>query len=244
MRKSPVELALVVTGCAWSTYAHRLLHDAVRCGLTELAISGPATGAAMAALRRAILEVQRPLRPFWVFAGFGGQIGADGTAHHHQTSVDPELASGDLLITQVGAVIGGYHCELERTMIVGPPSTEARDLFRAGEDMQAFAIDLIRPGTTCAEVNAAVRSRFEREKLQALWRHHTGHSIGIGAHEAPFLDIGDNTVLEPGMIVTVEPGLYRDGVGGFRHSDCVLVTGEGHQVLTDYPRDLSSLSGL
>jgi Xaa-Pro aminopeptidase len=198
----------------------------------------------VAALRKAMIETRHPPRPFRIFAGFGGQIGAVGTAHHHQDMVDPVLASGDLVITQVGAVIGGYHSELERTMIVGIPSAEARDLFRVGEEMHARAIDLIKPGAVCAEIDATLRARFEQLGLKALWRHHTGHSIGICPHEAPFLDVGDATVLEPGMIVTVEPGLYQEGIGGFRHSDCVLVTERGHQVLTQYPRDLLSLSGL
>ena len=73
------------------------------------------------------------------------------------------------------------------------------------------------------------------------WRHHTGHGLGIGIHEAPFLDIGDETVLEAGMVLSVEPGIFIPGFAGFRHSDTVLVTEQGMEILTYYPRDLESL---
>ena len=72
-------------------------------------------------------------------------------------------------------------------------------------------------------------------------RHHVGHSIGLEGHEAPFLDRGDPAVLEPGMVFTVEPGIYLPGVGGFRHSDTVLITKDGNESLTPYPRDLQDL---
>ncbi|MDZ4768511.1 MAG: M24 family metallopeptidase [Chloroflexota bacterium] len=75
----------------------------------------------------------------------------------------------------------------------------------------------------------------------AYWKHHVGHAIGLRYHEAPFLDIGDSTVIQPGMIFTIEPGLYVPEMGGFRHSDTVLVTETGTELLTDYPRDRDSL---
>jgi Xaa-Pro aminopeptidase len=74
------------------------------------------------------------------------------------------------------------------------------------------------------------------------WKHHTGHGIGLRYHEGPFLDIGDATVLQPGMVLTVEPGLYAPNLGGFRHSDTVLITEDGLEILTYYPRDLESLT--
>ena len=78
--------------------------------------------------------------------------------------------------------------------------------------------------------------------IRDLWRQHTGHGIGLRNHEAPFLDVGDHTPLQPGMVFTIEPGVYKEGLGGFRHSDTVLVTGTGIEILTDYPHDLASLT--
>jgi Xaa-Pro aminopeptidase len=83
---------------------------------------------------------------------------------------------------------------------------------------------------------------LEQHDLLPYWRQHTGHAIGLRNHEAPFLDIGDHTPLEPGMVFTIEPGVYDSEIGGFRHSDTVLVTGEGIDILTDYPRDIESLT--
>ncbi len=83
---------------------------------------------------------------------------------------------------------------------------------------------------------------FEQNDLLPYWRQHTGHGIGLRNHEAPFLDVGDHTPLEPGMVFTIEPGLYDGTIGGFRHSDTVAVTEDGIDVLTEYPSDIESLT--
>ena len=88
----------------------------------------------------------------------------------------------------------------------------------------------------------AVLAYFEEQGILDTWSQHTGHAIGLRNHEAPFLDVGDETVVEPGMVFTIEPGLYDEQVGGFRHSDTVAVTPDGIEILTDYPRDLESLT--
>jgi Xaa-Pro aminopeptidase len=83
---------------------------------------------------------------------------------------------------------------------------------------------------------------FEKNDLQPYWRQHVGHAIGLRNHEAPFLDLGDHTPIEPGMVFTIEPGLYDGELGGFRHSDTVVVASDGIDILTDYPRDIESLT--
>ena len=88
----------------------------------------------------------------------------------------------------------------------------------------------------------AGRAYYEKHDLMDYWKHHVGHAIGIRYHEAPFLDIGDETIIQPGMVFTVEPGLYAPSLGGYRHSDTVLVTENGLEMLTYYPRDLASLT--
>ncbi|MBM3450726.1 MAG: M24 family metallopeptidase, partial [Armatimonadetes bacterium] len=94
----------------------------------------------------------------------------------------------------------------------------------------------------CREVDLMTRAFIDRHDLWEYWRHHTGHAIGMDYHEAPFLDHGDDRVIEPGMVFTVEPGIYVPGLGGFRHSDTVLATATGHEVLTYYPRGLANLT--
>jgi Xaa-Pro aminopeptidase len=117
-----------------------------------------------------------------------------------------------------------------------------RRLFEHMLAAQQAAFHALRPGVTCAVVDVAVLAYFEAHGLLANWRQHTGHAIGLRNHEAPFLDVGDHSTIEPGMVFTIEPGVYASGLGGFRHSDTVVVTEDGIDVLTDYPSDLESLT--
>jgi len=153
-----------------------------------------------------------------------------------------QVAPGDVLVTETSAPVSGYHAELERALVVGPPTDEMRRLFEHAVAAQQVAFGALRPGVTCADVDGAVMRYFEDNGLLSYWRQHTGHAIGLRNHEAPFLDLGDSTPIEPGMVFTVEPGVYDAEIGGFRHSDTVAVTPDGIDVLTDYPRDLESLT--
>ena len=149
---------------------------------------------------------------------------------------------GDVLVTGASAPVWGYLSELERTLFVGDPTREQERMFEHMVALQDLAFDTIRPGVPCSDVDTAVRAYFEEHELWPNWRHHTGHAIGLRYHEGPFLDSGDDTEIRPGMVFTVEPGLYAPELGGFRHSDTVLVTEDGIEILTYYPRDLESLT--
>jgi len=138
--------------------------------------------------------------------------------------------------------VWGYNAELERAMIIGSPTDEMRRLFDHMLSAQQTAFDAFRPGVTCADVDRAVLHYFEANGLLPYWKQHVGHAIGLRNHEAPFLDVGDHTPVEPGMVFTIEPGIYAPEVGGFRHSDTVLVTPDGIEILTDYPSDIESLT--
>ncbi len=127
-------------------------------------------------------------------------------------------------------------------MVIGEPSAEQERMFGHMKAVQEVAFEAIEPGARCADVDMAVRGYFAQHDLFPYWRHHTGHAIGLRYHEGPFLDSGDSTVIRPGMVFTVEPGLYAPELGGFRHSDTVLVTDDGIEILTYYPRDLASLT--
>jgi Xaa-Pro aminopeptidase len=127
-------------------------------------------------------------------------------------------------------------------MVLGQPSAEQRQAFEHMVRVQEIAFEAMGPGVRCADVDRAVRSYYEANGLMKYWKHHSGHGIGLRYHEGPFLDVGDSTELQPGMVMTVEPGLYVPNLGGFRHSDTVLVTEKGLDILTYYPRDLESLT--
>ena len=99
-------------------------------------------------------------------------------------------------------------------MIIGTPSDESRRLFEHAVAAQQVAFDALRPGVTCAEVDRAVMDYLQEHDLRRYWRQHTGHAIGLRNHEAPFLDLGDQTPIVPGMVFTIEPGLYDAAIGG------------------------------
>jgi Xaa-Pro aminopeptidase len=108
-------------------------------------------------------------------------------------------------------------------------------------ELQARAVEAIGPGVPLSSVELEVLRVARELGSEDALRHHVGHSIGLEGHEAPFLDRGEKGVCQPGMVFTVEPGLYFKELGGFRHSDTVCVTGSGRRVMTRYPRDLAEL---
>jgi len=173
-------------------------------------------------------------------AGYRGQIGRN-SAIPHALAGNLVFERGDVLVTGASAPVWGYLSELERTMLLGEPTPEQERMFAHMVALQDVAFAAIRPGRPCSEVDGAVRAYFVEHDLGSHWRHHTGHAIGLRYHEGPFLDAGDHTEIRPGMVFTVEPGLYSPELGGFRHSDTVLVTDDGTEILTYYPRDLPSL---
>jgi Xaa-Pro dipeptidase len=242
MIKSPAEAALIRESAKWGHLAHRLLQRYTRAGASETEVSMRASDEATLAMLDTLGPLYRAQSLYGdgASAGYRGQIGRNA-AIPHALANNLTFQAGDVLVTGAGAPMWGYHSELERTLVVGPPTGEQRRLFEHMCGAQAAALDALRPGRPCAEVDRAVRRYYEAHDLMPCWKHHSGHAIGLRYHEGPFLDVGDATVIRPGMVFTVEPGLYAANLGGFRHSDTVLVTEDGLEVLTYYPRELEAL---
>jgi Xaa-Pro aminopeptidase len=242
MTKSEAELGLLRESARWGHLAHILLQRYTAVGRTETEVSQRATDEATRMMLDTIGPIYRAQSPFseGASAGYRGQIGRNA-AIPHSLSANIVFQEGDVLVTGAGAPVWGYHSELERTMIIGEPSNEQMQYFQHMLALQDLAFEKIQPGVRCSDVDQAVRSYFSDHGLQPYWKHHTGHAIGLRYHEGPFLDIGDQTEIAPGMVFTVEPGLYIPAVGGFRHSDTVLVTESGIEFLTYYPRELENL---
>jgi Xaa-Pro aminopeptidase len=243
VRKSEAEIALIRESARWCEHAHRLLQHYTRPGGTE-------AEASLQAGHEATLAMLEALGPSYagqqassdgVSAGYRGQIGRR-SSWAHAVAHNIEFQAGDVLVTETSAPIWGYNAELERAMIIGPPTDEMRRLFDHMVAAQQVAFAALRPGVTCADVDNVVLGYFEANDLLPYWKQHTGHAIGLRNHEAPFLDVGDHTPIEPGMVFTIEPGVYSSKIGGFRHSDTVVVTPDGIDVLTSYPKDIESLT--
>jgi Xaa-Pro dipeptidase len=241
VRKSEAEIELIRESARWCEHAHRLLQKFTRPGVTEAEASLRAGHDATLAMLRELGDNGQQASSDGVSAGYRGQIGLR-SSWAHAVAHNIEFKPGDVLVTETSAPIWGYNAELERAMIIGPPTDEMRRLFDRTVAAQQVAFDALRPGVTCADVDGAVMRYFEENGLLPYWRQHTGHSIGLRNHEAPFLDLGDHTPVEPGMVFTIEPGLYAADIGGFRHSDTVAVTPDGIDILTDYPRDIERLT--
>ncbi len=240
MVKSPAEIELIRESARWGNLAHTLLQDYCAPGKSENEVSMQASSEATMAMMKTLGPAYEPKGRVGAMAGFRGQIG-ENSALPHAVNINAIMREGDNLVTGAGSGVGGYNSELERTMFVGEPSGEQRRYFQYMMEMMEVAFDTIRPGTPCSEVDRAVRKVYEKYDIMDTWRHHTGHALGMPAHEAPFFDTGDDTVLEPGMVFSVEPGIYVPGLGGFRHSDTVVVTEEGMDFITYYPRELEDM---
>lgn len=241
--KSEAELALIRESCKWGHLAHVLLQRYTKPGVTETEVSMRASDQATLAMMDAIGPLYRAQsygRP-GPSAGYRGQIGRNASIPHALGN-NIVFQAGDVLVTGAGCPMWGYHSELERTMIIGKPTDDQKKFFDWMMEAQQTAIDAMKPGVKCSEVDRQVRKFFEDNNLKQYWKHHSGHTIGLRYHEGPFLDIGDDTVLKQGMVFTVEPGLYAPELGGFRHSDTIAITADGTEQMTYYPRDLESLT--
>lgn len=242
MIKTPEEIALIRESCRWGNLAHVLLQEYSLPGRTENEISMRATMEATMTMMKTMGKNYRPVSfgGTGASAGFRGQIGPN-SAFPHAMNINATLKPGDNLVTGAGARVFGYGSELERTMFVGEPSAEQQRFFDLMVELQDICFAAIKPGHPCSEVDVEMRRFYEEHDLWPYWRHHVGHALGLLGHEAPFLDMGDQTIIQPGMVFSVEPGIFVMGLGGFRHSDTLVVTDTGIELLTYYPRDLASL---
>lgn len=169
----------------------------------------------------------------------GGLVYAGpNAARPHGLPSRRRLQIGDTLILSLGAAVASRFVESERTFVIGEPTGQQRDFFEVAMRAQEVGTLAMTAGRTCASVNTECLDVIRDAGYGEYIRHRQGHGIGIAQHEAPWVEDGDATVLEPGMILSSEPGIYVPGHAGYRISDSVLVTREGPERLTRYPRSI------
>jgi len=241
--KSRQEVRLLLESAKWSELAHDILLENTRAGLHDTMVavrsSYDALGRMLRKLGQSYVQMKIALSP--VVVGFRGQVGAN-SAIPHAVYTKNKIRRGDVLVTEAGVEVGGYTSELERTLIVGKPSSRAKRCFGAMLNAQNAALKEFRPGIRCGRIDEAAAKSVEESGLKEGLRHHAGHGIGLDGHEPPWLDPGDRTVIREGMVFSCEPGLYFPGYAGFRHSDTVVITRKGMDFITHYPREIEELT--
>ena len=163
------------------------------------------------------------------------------SAWAHARPTQRPIGKNELVVLDQGAILRGYCSDMTRTVFVGKASKKIRSLYSAVLESQEAGKRAIRPGVTAGDVDRAARNTLKRAKLDRYFTHSLGHGLGLEVHEMPRLGKGEKTVLQEGMVLTVEPGVYVEGLGGIRIEDDVVVTSNGCEDLTSATCDFLEL---
>jgi Xaa-Pro dipeptidase len=202
----------------------------VKTGITELELASEL----VIQLLRAGSESEIPFNPI-VSSG-------PNSAFVHATPSERKLTAGDMLMIDFGARVKGYISDITRTFAIGEINDEMKKVYQVVKEANEAGKNAVKVGMQCAEIDRAARSVIEEAGYGKYFIHRTGHGIGLEGHEAPYI-AGDNALrLSEGMTFTIEPALYIPDQGGVRIEDNVVVTSEGVECLTSYPRELQVIA--
>ena len=203
--------------------------NAIKPGVTEKEIAGRLVG-------RLLQEGSDPELPFFPIVSFG-----ENTANPHATPTNRVLNPGDIVLIDWGASHQGYFSDITRVFAMGDLHPEIDQIAKFVEDANTAARAAVKPGVPASAVDRAARQVIEDAGYGEFFFHRTGHGLGREAHEEPNISQFDQTILEPGMTFTIEPGIYLPKRGGVRIEDDIVVTEDGGLSLTNAPRELTQL---
>lgn len=238
MIKSPYEIGRMI-------YVGRIASAAMADLLAraEIGRSLSAVGSSARSLMMGMVVKDDPsINPFATRAGAIFQSPHYSEDPHNFTDLAVAMEAGGPHVSLINVVLNGYSSEIERTFFLGHVPEAARRPFDAMMEARRLAFEMIKPGVPMRDVDVAVSNLFKRKGYGENLLHRTGHGMGVTGHEAPFLAEGDNGIIAPGMSFTIEPGIYIKGVGGFRHSDTILVTEDGNVSLTEAPDTIEAMT--
>ena len=204
--------------------------NAVKIGMTEIEIAD--------LLDQNMKQLGAEGRSFETIVHAGGN-----SALPHMGPLPYRVQVGDPLLLDFGAVYQGYCADITRTVFIGEPRQEFRDFYNVVKQANQAARDAVRPNVMAENIDIIARNILIEAGYEHLIRHRTGHGIGLGVHEEPYIVEGNTQKLAPGMVFTIEPGIYDMGVIGVRIEDNVLVTESGSETLTSFERDLTIIRG-
>lgn len=159
----------------------------------------------------------------------------------HGRASQAAIPAQGFVVCDFGVILSGYCSDMTRTVFVGRPSAEARGVYQAVKQAQQAAVDAVRPGLSVGEIDRVARKCLQRSGLAKHFTHSTGHGVGLEIHEAPRVAAGQTEILQPGMVITIEPGVYVPGRWGVRIEDMVVVTERGCEVLTPTSKELVAI---
>ncbi|HWP03402.1 MAG TPA: Xaa-Pro peptidase family protein [Gemmatimonadaceae bacterium] len=227
-RKDASEIECLARAARMACQALAAVLPEIRSGMTELSVAGM--------LERCLREVGSEAFPFPTIVASGPR-----SALPHARASGRPIAPGDFLLLDFGAVYEGYCADLTRTFVVGRASDEQRSLHAAVREANEAARWRVRAGMSGYQADAVAREVLAQKGLASAFGHGLGHGIGLEVHERPRLARQEESPIQEGAVVTLEPGVYIEGLGGVRIEDDVVVGSDGVQVLTDFPRELIEL---
>ena len=236
--KSPFEIGRYVHACDVLKSGFNKLIEIVKPGSMMFELYSAASQEMMG---RAVLEIPE-VNPLATRIAAIAQPPSISHDPHNFTNLFQQMEEGGPHVTIVAGQVDGCGVELERTFFLGSVPEAARKPFQVMMEARALTYDRLKPGGNMGEIDIEVNNLFKKAGYEENLLHRTGHGMGITGHEGPFLAEGYNRELEAGMMVSVEPGIYFPGLGGFRHSDTVLITEDGCVSLTDVPDSLDDLT--
>lgn len=160
------------------------------------------------------------------------------SAMPHGVASEKVIEKGDMVTLDFGALYKGYRSDMTRTVAVGEPAEELKNIYQIVLEALKLGSESVRPGTLCQDVDQVTRQFITEKGYGKNFGHGTGHAIGLDIHENPFFSAKSEDSLAPGMVMTVEPGIYLPDIGGVRIEDDLLVTEDGHERLIHSPKDL------
>ena len=237
MVKTDYEIGRIAHASGIISEGHRQLMAGCKPGELAISLFGNVTRAMTGLMLRDMPNANI------LASSFAAVVQPPSVSHdpHNFTDVFIQLEEGGPHVSVINCRVNGYGAELERSFFLNTAPEAARRPFDVMMEARRIAFERTKPGERMDEVDRAVRAHFEKHGYADAMLHRTGHSFGVTGHEAPFLAVSYDRVIEPGMLFSIEPGIYLPGTGGFRHSDTVLVTESGNVSLTQADDALEDL---
>ncbi|MFK2824335.1 Xaa-Pro peptidase family protein [Bacillus sp. B190/17] len=223
--KDDSEIKILKEAADIADAAFKHIIEFIQPGMTELEVSN---------------ELEFFMRKWGASSSSFDTIVASGkrSALPHGVASDKVIEKGDMVTLDYGAYYKGYVSDITRTVAVGEPSEQMKEIYQIVLDAQMKGVEQIKSGLTGKEADAITRDHIAAKGYGEYFGHSTGHGIGLEVHEGPTLSFRSDTILEPGMVVTVEPGIYLPGIGGVRIEDDLLITETSSETLTHSTKDL------